>query len=79
MNNLALDPGNGRIREELLERMERFCRETGDPRMEGRGDYFDTFDYIGMDEVVTVYKMWQKVKESGGTFWWKQRWPRDLV
>jgi hypothetical protein len=46
--------------------------------MFGRGDYFDTFDYIGMGEVATVYKMWSRVKKSGRTFWFKHRWPKYL-
>jgi hypothetical protein len=78
VDNLALDPDNGLIQAELRRRLEDYCRQTGDPRMVGKGDYFDTLDYVGVDELVTVYKMWQKVKASGGQFWWKERWPRHL-
>ncbi len=78
VRNLSQDVEFMHIRNELLNDLELFCRKTGDPRMLGRRDYFDTFDYIGMGEVATVYKMWQKVKQSGGKYWFKERWPRDL-
>ncbi|MFI3259799.1 MAG: sulfatase [Rikenellaceae bacterium] len=47
MLNLAYDPAYAQIKAELRARMERELTETNDPRMEGRGDIFDSYGHVG--------------------------------
>ncbi len=46
MNNLAEDPGYGRIKNQLRRRMEKELKDSGDPRMYGKGYIFDSYPYM---------------------------------
>ncbi|MFI3289308.1 MAG: sulfatase [Rikenellaceae bacterium] len=47
MKNLAYDPAYTEIKAELRKRMEKELTESGDPRMSGGGDIFETYEYVG--------------------------------
>lgn len=43
LENLAENPGYGKVRAELEEKLDRFLQETGDPRATGNGEIFETY------------------------------------
>jgi uncharacterized sulfatase len=43
LKNLAEDPGFEQVRQELAQRLETKLRETGDPRVLGQGDIWETY------------------------------------
>lgn len=47
MTNLAEDPAFDHIRSHLWDVLESKLRQTRDPRIEGRGDIFDTYPFVG--------------------------------
>jgi arylsulfatase A-like enzyme len=47
MTNLADDPQFAQTRESLWKELEAKLKETGDPRIFGNGDLFDTYEYTG--------------------------------
>lgn len=47
MNNLAYDPAYAQIKTELKARMEQELLEAGDPRMQGNGESFESYPYVG--------------------------------
>ena len=44
LTNLAGDPQHEQIRKQLAERLESYLRETGDPRVTGDGDIWETYE-----------------------------------
>lgn len=46
MNNLAADPAYKEVKDSLWRELEAKLKETGDPRIEGRGDVFESYEYI---------------------------------
>ena len=49
LNNLAGDGEYDEIRVTLRNDLERELRATGDPRIQGNGDVFDSYEYTGSD------------------------------
>ena len=47
MKNLANDPAHAETRKKLAAQVEKWMRETGDPRAGGGGDEFDRYPYFG--------------------------------
>ncbi|MFR9503467.1 MAG: sulfatase [Rikenellaceae bacterium] len=47
LNNLAYDPAYAEVKAELRKRMEDELAATGDPRMFGNGEIFETYEYVG--------------------------------
>ncbi|MCP4642380.1 MAG: sulfatase [bacterium] len=47
LHNVAAEPGYERARKKLWARLEAYLRETGDPRVVGGGEAFDTYPYYG--------------------------------
>ncbi len=47
MHNLADAPEHREVKERLRASLEAHLRETGDPRLVGGGDAFDSYDYVG--------------------------------
>ncbi len=47
MTNLAYDPAYAEIKAELRKQMEAELTATGDPRMSGNGEIFETYEYVG--------------------------------
>lgn len=47
VRNLALDPELRALKQKLREEMEALLRQDQDPRILGRGDIFDTYEYVG--------------------------------
>lgn len=56
MTNLAADEAHQEVRIKLREELETVLRQTGDPRMEGAGDVFDSYEYVGHDEAAHSWK-----------------------
>jgi N-sulfoglucosamine sulfohydrolase len=46
MNNLATDPALAEIKETLWQELKAKLEETGDPRIFGNGDIFDSYEYV---------------------------------
>jgi len=49
MTNLAADPAFAEVRARLWADLEGTLKRTGDPRIEGRGDIFDSYPFVGPD------------------------------
>jgi hypothetical protein len=47
MGNLAEDPTRAELKESLWGELERQLKETGDPRILGGGQVFDSYEYVG--------------------------------
>lgn len=47
MTNLAYDPAYEELKAQLRKRMEKELTATGDPRMFGNGEIFETYPYVG--------------------------------
>jgi len=47
LNNLADNPDYTEIKEELWEELKTTLKSQGDPRIFGKGDIFDTYEYVG--------------------------------
>jgi hypothetical protein len=47
LNNVADNPAYAKVKEELAARLTAELKATGDPRMVGNGDVFDTYPYYG--------------------------------
>ncbi len=47
IENLAGVPAHAALKEQLWRELETKLRETGDPRIFGKGDIFDTYEYVG--------------------------------
>jgi arylsulfatase A-like enzyme len=47
VKNVALDRSHAQVLRTLRERMEEMLRKEGDPRLNGRADFFDTIQYTG--------------------------------
>ena len=45
MNNLANDPEVAELKQEMKIRMETMLKEQQDPRMDGKGEVFDSYGY----------------------------------
>jgi N-sulfoglucosamine sulfohydrolase len=58
VKNLAEDPGLRAVKQKLREEMEAALRREGDPRAVGRGEIFDTYEYVGSS--VHSYDRWLK-------------------
>jgi N-sulfoglucosamine sulfohydrolase len=58
VHNLANDPKYAKVKRELAERMYTTLREQGDPRLNGRADFFDTIRYTGPRK--HAYDTWLK-------------------
>jgi len=43
INNLAADPANAGIKMKLAQQLETYLKQTGDPRITGNGDIFETY------------------------------------
>jgi arylsulfatase A-like enzyme len=64
MENLADAPEHQDVLVQLREELEEELRRTGDPRIFGNGDIFDTYEYVGHE---TAAHSWKAYKEG----WWK--------
>jgi len=64
MVNLADDPAYAELKRQLWSELEAVLRETGDPRIEGEGDVFDTYEYVG-----NAPHSWKNYIEGG----WKKQ------
>jgi arylsulfatase A-like enzyme len=47
VNNLASDPQYDAVKHDLWTELEGYLRGSGDPRIFGRGEVFDTYEYVG--------------------------------
>ena len=65
LHNLALDPAYGAVKESLRTELEAHLRDTEDPRMFGKGDIFETYEYVGAGE-----HSWKALQEGR---WKKQK------
>jgi arylsulfatase A-like enzyme len=61
MTNLATRPDFEKIKSELWSELETTLRETGDPRIFGKGDVFDNYEYVWNEG-----HSWKRLEE--GTF-----------
>ena len=64
LNNLADNPDHTGTLAQLRDELEQVLHETGDPRIAGQGDIFDTYEYVG----------WKKAAHSWKAYtegWWK--------
>ena len=46
IENLAIDPKHSELKSSLWAELEAKLKETGDPRTEGNGDIFESYEYI---------------------------------
>jgi uncharacterized sulfatase len=46
LNNLAVDPAHAKVTRELRERLHAFLKTTGDPRVLGNGDIFESYERL---------------------------------
>ncbi|MFC1715498.1 sulfatase [Candidatus Poribacteria bacterium] len=65
MQNLAAEPAYAEIKEQLWARLKKMLEDTGDPRIFGNGDIFDTYEYVGWEKASHSWKAyvegrWQK-------------------
>ena len=63
VKNLASDPAQRRVKYQLREELEALLRADQDPRILGRGDVFDTYEYTGSRE--NSYDAWVKNQVNG--------------
>lgn len=47
VHNLANDPEHATVKAEMWSALEQALRAQGDPRIEGKGDVFDRYEYVG--------------------------------
>lgn len=64
LHNLALDSKYDAVRKKMRERMDVILQETGDPRIFGRGEIFETYPYVGSFE-----HSWKAYKDGS----WKKQ------
>ncbi|HIK91134.1 MAG TPA: heparan N-sulfatase [Planctomycetes bacterium] len=62
IRNLADDPAYEETRRELAVALDAHLRKTGDPRVLGQGDEFDTYPYFGPDRSKKAY--FQKLRKE---------------
>ena len=66
LHNLAGDPEYARVKTRLWQRLREVLERTGDPRMAGNGDAFDTTEYVGWRK---ASHSWKAYKEG----WFKKQ------
>jgi N-sulfoglucosamine sulfohydrolase len=71
MNNLADLSEYADLKEVLWEQLKRTLLDTQDPRMEGKGDIFDTYEYVGKANAFLeeVHRARQAVEETLYSDW----------
>jgi hypothetical protein len=79
VENLVGRGGLGDIPDQMRERLEADLKAQGDPRFNGHPDIFDTYQYVGTQEIEMVYRMWEKVRQSGGKYRFKSRSAPELM
>ena len=62
LNNLALDSSYEEIKVKLWRELRATLEAQGDPRMFGKGDLFDTYEYVG-----DISHSWKAYTQG----WWK--------
>ena len=58
MTNLADDPAHRPAADTLWHELEAVLRATGDPRIDGRGDIFNQYEYVGHERASHSWKAW---------------------
>ena len=67
IKNLAYDPAFAGIKKQLWDRLRKVLEDTGDPRIAGNGDVFDTYEYVGQEKASHSWKAYTEGR------WKKQR------
>jgi len=68
LENVAGEPELAEVKQALWQRLERELKATGDPRIFGRGDAFDTYEYVGWEKSTHSWKAYVEGRFKGQSF-----------
>lgn len=68
LRNLAGEPALAEVKQRLRARLEQTLRETGDPRLLGRGDEFEAYEYVGAANAPHSWRALQEGRFKGQSY-----------